>query len=789
MIAQQAYLRALEDEDVLDFTETLARAVRLLEQMDEFSRSRFRLESRYHHVLVDEFQDTSRLQWRLVSLLVEAWRAGEGTSADAPLPPTVFVVGDRKQSIYRFRDAEVAILDEASRHIAALRPGTRPHRAITTSFRSAPALLAFVNDLFDAIEKSPGRSDGFRYDDSDRFPVLDPGWAERLGDDLPLGVAVGTSPGDTASRVAGEIVKLVASGVTVRDRESGRRRPIQPGDVAILFRSRESHREHEAALADRAVPTYVYRGLGFFGSDEIQDLSALTRFLAQPDAPAREAAFLRSRFVRLSDAGLVELAGDLGRVLASAEALPSFDRLGADDREVLDRTRAAARGWLASADRVPPADLVDAVVRDTAYAYEMRGARYPQARENAKKFRALLRRIQNRGYATLGRIADHLDRLSAGDESNAAVDAVNAVNLMTVHAAKGLEFPVIFVVNLTRGTGTTGPPCASWQTMGEGSPRCRLGRCASKPTKRRSGATARRRSGCCTSRSRAPATACTLRRPWRPTASWSPGTAAWPRCCRGAWPTCSPPAPRAEPRPSGRPGPAFTGSSGVARARRPPGCCRRRLPAPPSICCGPWPPHRSWRRPLSARRSRWKDRRPRAWSGTRAASATPWRVAWCTGCSRRSTRRAARGGGRWTWLTRRRSAPSRARWSRMKSGRPCGTSTPSSRRRALPGVTCTGGRTCRALFDGVRASYEVPFSLRLPEVPGEPVRVVRGAIDCLLVRPDGDVTVVEIKTGRPLPWHRNQLALYVRAAEALAPGARVRGVLLSPAGQEIVSAG
>src|SRR6185503_19391000 len=100
-----------------------------------------------------------------------------------------------------------------------------------------------------------------------------------------------------------------------------------------------------------------------------------------------------------------------------------------------------------------PAELVDLVLHESAYGVELRGTRFQQARENLKKFRALLRRIQNRGYATFGRIAAHLDRLAVGDESNASLDATNAVNLMTVHAAKGLEFPVVFVVNLARGTG------------------------------------------------------------------------------------------------------------------------------------------------------------------------------------------------------------------------------------------------------------------------------------------------------------------------------------------------
>jgi ATP-dependent exoDNAse (exonuclease V) beta subunit len=107
--------------------------------------------------------------------------------------------------------------------------------------------------------------------------------------------------------------------------------------------------------------------------------------------------------------------------------------------------------WLSQVDRVPPADLIEQLIPETAYAFELRGARRQQAWENVKKMRGLIRRIQNRGYATLARIADHLDSLTAGDESNAVLEALDAVNLMTVHASKGLEFPIVFVVNLARG--------------------------------------------------------------------------------------------------------------------------------------------------------------------------------------------------------------------------------------------------------------------------------------------------------------------------------------------------
>jgi ATP-dependent helicase/nuclease subunit A len=109
--------------------------------------------------------------------------------------------------------------------------------------------------------------------------------------------------------------------------------------------------------------------------------------------------------------------------------------------------------WLACVDRLAPSELLDTILRETAYAYEIRGSRRAQARENLKKLRGMIRRAQNHGYPTLARIADHLERLAVGDESNAAIDAVDAVSLMTVHAAKGLEFPIVFVVNMGRGTG------------------------------------------------------------------------------------------------------------------------------------------------------------------------------------------------------------------------------------------------------------------------------------------------------------------------------------------------
>jgi ATP-dependent helicase/nuclease subunit A len=404
-------------------------------------------------VLVDEFQDTSRAQWELISLLVESWGQGQGLATT----PSIFIVGDRKQSIYRFRDAEVSVLQAAGRHIGALRPDRPAMRSISRSFRAVPELLAFVNDVCEAMSRPATRAGDFTYLDRDRFPVPSPGEGSSAEPHRGpvLGVAVGDDPVACARAVADEIARILKED-SVRDRKTGIARAARPGDIAVLFRSRTSHREFEQELATREVPTYVYKGLGFFDADEIKDAVALLRYLAQPASHLRAAAFLRCRIIRLSDPGIAALAPDLAGALTGAR--PDLSGLDDEDRRVLEFARAHVSQWLALVDRIPPADLFDEILPRVAYAYELRGRRCQQAWENLKKMRGLIRRVQNRGYATLTRIADHIDSLTAGDESNAVLEAVDAVNLMTVHASKGLEFPIVFIVNIGRGAGGVPPP-------------------------------------------------------------------------------------------------------------------------------------------------------------------------------------------------------------------------------------------------------------------------------------------------------------------------------------------
>lgn len=764
-IALVQYREALEERSVLDFSDVLQRSLVLLRQMDEFSMSRFRLESRYHHVLVDEFQDTSRAQWELVSLLVQTWREGLGLAAS----PSIFIVGDRKQSIYRFRDAEVAVLHDAARHIDALRPGSASRRSISRSFRALPELLEFVNELFTEMSQPPVRPDDFTYTDTDRFPVN----PARDGFRGPvLGLSVADDPAQCAAAVADEIARVLRE-ETVRDRKTGVARAARPGDIAILFRSRASHREFEHELEVRGIPAYVYKGLGFFDADETKDLTALMRYLADPASDLRASAFLRSRFVRLSDPGLAALSPRVAAALAGATVPDAFARLDEEDQRVLAHLRARIPGWLARVDRVPPADLIEQLLPETAYAFELRGARRQQAWENLKKMRGLVRRIQNRGYATLPRIADHIDSLTAGDESNAVLEALDAVNLMTVHASKGLEFPVVFVVNLAKGASGPPRPVRVLVDGDTGEPSVSIGPFVSETDEAerdREKHETRRLLYVALTRARdrlylSASLKDGVLQPGRGSLAevlpdsfkqlFTRAATTFEECAALAW--------------SGKSGRTF----------------EWRLCRPPqSGATAEAPAGTPAARPVT------DDRfgAPGLAGAVRRVPVTRW-LAESAPLERVLT--AASGDALVGSLVHRlfQHAPLDAATTEEEDEATARSLVGGDARAAVVDLD-TAVRAAVAAWRRMRARadvqallgqgerlHEVPFSMLRPAEPGSRT-ILRGAIDCLVRRPDGGITVIEFKTGQRREAHERQLEIYVAATRALYPGVPVEGVLL-----------
>ena len=768
-IAVTEYERELAARSVLDFSEVLSRALDLLRRMDEFAQSRYRLESRYHHVLVDEFQDTSRAQWELVSLLVRSWGEGFGLVHDAPVPPSVFVVGDRKQSIYGFRDAEAAVMQDAAGSIGALRPEGEVRRSISHSFRAVPALLAFVNDLFGAVEKTDRPRDGFRYDATDRFPVEPDAGAPSPADDgrpaadSPLGLVLADSPRACADRVAGEVARLL-DGTAVRDRGDGTMRRAAPGDIAILFRSRETHREFQAALEDRQIPACVYKGLGFFDADEIKDCRALLRFLADPASELRTAALLRSRLVGVTDRALAELAGHLAESLRPEGPESRLQALDPLDRDLLLRLRASVPRWLAAVDRVPSAELVDRILADCAYAFELRGPRLVQARENLKKLRGLVRRVQNRGFATAARIAEHVDRLS-GDVSNAVVDAFDAVNLMTVHAAKGLEFPVVFLVELARGAGGVPPPIRVVADRGDGEPSVSV-------APFRSGADYDQRDREREETKRLLYVAATRARDRLYLAATLTGGII--KAGTGSFAAVVPPALLAELAPGSARGlrRTWTGPSGRTHAFAVVGHEAAGVSFRPPHAPAPEP-------------DRFESWRPAA--GPPRVAATTLAGAMPAGGESERTRGVDPLVGRLVHRLLRDDGEGAGGGGSDLRGRVVGLMEPEERARAdyRALADAAAGIYRRAveradvteILQGDRL-FEVPFTLRRTNPGGTGPIFVRGAIDCLRRWPDGRVTVIEVKTGAARPEHESQLALYLEAARALFGGRQVDGRLL-----------
>ena len=205
----------------------------------------------------------------LVALLIRSWGEGMGIAEGAPLIPSIFLVGDRKQSIYGFRDADVAVMDEAGAFVDGLRADHDSRRAISRSFRAVPQLLAFANDLFADIEKNGERQDAFRFGEEDKFPV-----------ELPvtpadaLGIVAAPSVADHADAVAAEIRRPSDTGALVRDPATREPRPIARATSAPVS-NQDSHQDFEKALERRHVPSYVYKGLGFFEAGRDQGRMAL----------------------------------------------------------------------------------------------------------------------------------------------------------------------------------------------------------------------------------------------------------------------------------------------------------------------------------------------------------------------------------------------------------------------------------------------------------------------------------------------------------------------------------
>jgi ATP-dependent helicase/nuclease subunit A len=435
------FARMKEDRSGLDFEDLQLHARDLL-GADEALRTRYR--ERFAHVMVDEFQDTNRLQTEILALLDSG---------------NVFTVGDANQSIYSFRNADVGVFREAQKGAAA---GGRDAR-IAHNFRSRRELLDVLNLAFeDAFE------DGFEPlrepDDGDGAPpCTDPkvellvvdSIKQRWVDVFPEDGEPPFGPGRVPIWRAAE-ARLLARRIAELAGADG---PFDPGDVAVLVRASTDIALYERAIADLGLPTYVAGGGGYWSQQQVGDLRAYLAALANPLDELALYSLLASPLVGASlDAlALIGLrAKELQRnVWWTLHDGFDFDQLAPGDARKVSGFVARFAAEREEAARLSLETLIDRAV--TRSEYDRVVLRMPDGERrmaNVRKLMRLAREYESDEGRDLRGFIDFVaeqDMLRAREgEAPLETEGIDAVRLMTIHAAKGLEFPVVCVADLGR---------------------------------------------------------------------------------------------------------------------------------------------------------------------------------------------------------------------------------------------------------------------------------------------------------------------------------------------------
>ena len=437
----------------LEFHDLLVVARRLLVDRPDV---RAILHDRYQRVLLDEFQDTDPIQLEIAVRLTAApddprhddWRALR------PLPGRLFIVGDPKQSIYRFRRADIAQYLRAADQLGADR------LVLSANFRSARTVIEAANGIFERlISEQPDAQPAFQaLDVSRRAHLAEHGSFTVLGadrhDDLDRSWA-GADGGGAADElrrreaydVAGAVTAALRERWPVEDVESGRLRPCRPGDICILLPSRLPLPALEAALREAAVPYRAENSSVVYASTEVRELLLALRAADDPTDQLALVAALRSAMYGCSDVDLFEWRAAGGRWSIWADAPDGL--AGHPVAEGLTHLRSVAEriGWVA------PADLL-AAVADERRVFDLVLDR-PDGRDAWRRLRYVIE--QARAWADAG--GHGLRRYLAWTHLQAAESRVSdtilpdhdhdAARIMTIHAAKGLEFPITIVAGLT----------------------------------------------------------------------------------------------------------------------------------------------------------------------------------------------------------------------------------------------------------------------------------------------------------------------------------------------------
>ncbi len=451
--------------NALDFDDLESLAIHLLEG-DSAVRESY--QRQFHAILVDESQDTNSLQLRLLDLI---GRRGE-SARKLGLPPTRYLfMGDRKQSIYRFRKADLgAFLRLEKSFVSDGKTGKRLH--FTENYRSSKPLIGFVNDLFSHVMRGDeSEATDIRYGDEDHLAGGLDDRPETPVMPCELCLASGKIPEDRTRLAEGRIiaerlVKLVKSGAS-----EGTPGAFGWGDIAVLLRRTTHASAYEQAFRERGIPYIIEKGAGLFQRQEVRDIIELVRFLSNPLRTDARISVLRSPAVMLSDTSLIRLSGvEDENWLSGRFSLHTWKKILRDAEMPEDESR-RMRHFIRVVSEIrarmaymEPSDLIEELVeRLDLLAEHVLTEERERVLGNVRKFVGIVREWERgeRGF-DLGRLLRHFEdaaRILAKEPESVEQENTGRLRFLTIHQAKGLEFPVVVLPDLGQnqgGRGTSG---------------------------------------------------------------------------------------------------------------------------------------------------------------------------------------------------------------------------------------------------------------------------------------------------------------------------------------------
>ncbi len=460
VVLLDAYQSLKRERQVMDHGDVEWQACRLLRVSDHAAYMHCKLDARYRHILVDEVQDTNPLQW----LALQGWFEA---AADADARPTVFMVGDPKQSIYRFRRAEARLFGRAQEYLQQEFGARR--LAQNESRRCAAPVIDVVNQLFGAEPDYAGFAEHVAHHAHlpGRVEVLPlavaavvsppaaDGDALRNPLDLPLHVEEDRRREDEAVSLAARVSAIVGSWQL--DDGRGGKRPARCADIMILVRRRTHLSVYERALRDAGIPFVTSRLGGLLDTLEAQDLMALLRFLSSPYGDLDLAHALRSPVFGASDHDLIAIAG--AGEGSWWERLSRMTQAGACSA-TLARAHELLVRWRTRADRTPVHDLLDRIYFEGGvlrrYAQAVPAAMRGAVDANLHAFMQHALDTDAGRYPSLPRFIHELADLRSAPVEEAPDegiigDAGDALRIYTVHGAKGLEAPIVWLLDTAAG--------------------------------------------------------------------------------------------------------------------------------------------------------------------------------------------------------------------------------------------------------------------------------------------------------------------------------------------------